>query len=130
MRAKQKCFLASFAELGVVTSACQQAGYTRTAHYRSLRECEDYAQAFEEANERYTDWLEEQARQHVERGSERILLRLLEARKPDRYSRIRAVIQYSTSGSLPDPSRQAVENYLAGLAGRLNAVADGQRDAL
>jgi len=69
-KAVQATFLDAFLEKAVISYAAQEAGITRTTHYNWLKDCEDYAEAFREAEERVADELEAEARRRAVEGVE------------------------------------------------------------
>lgn len=103
LKPKQKAFLAAFAELGSVAEAALVAQVSRESHY-DWKKRHEYAEAFAVAQERAGDALEDEARKRARgysmelvdgeikkvvhhHSSDRVLLRLLEAAKPEKYSR-------------------------------------------
>ncbi len=106
---KKRAFLAAFSELGSITEAALVAKVSRELHYDWRAQDPDYAAAFTIAQERAGDALEDEAhrrargyvyeevddgaggkkvvRRNMLRCSDRVLLRLLEGAKPEKYGR-------------------------------------------
>lgn len=102
---KQKQFLEDFAKTGNMTVSAKKAGVSRQLIYHAKERSERFKRMFETAKEVAIDMLEEEARNYAVDGkvtyeeydengnlvaqrkeySEKLLLRLLEAHRPDTY---------------------------------------------
>ena len=105
IRHKRKAgFLSAFSECGNVTLACKMAGIGRKTHYRWLEADHRYAEAFREAEQAATDYLEAEAWRRAVEGVEKpagwykgkaggsvreysdtLLIFLLKGLRPDKY---------------------------------------------
>lgn len=99
----QVAFLAAYAELGTLLHAAREVGIDRQTHYDWLRDCPDYAEMWEVAQEAYTEKLEREAGRRAVEGhevgvwyqgeqvgterkpSDNLLMFLLKARRPHIY---------------------------------------------
>ena len=100
---KMKAFLAAFAEVGNITQAAEIAGCNRCMHYDWYEKSEPYRQAFDEAEEKAADRLEQEARRRavegvsepvfyqgekvgtVQKYSDTLLIFLLKGVRPEKY---------------------------------------------
>lgn len=69
LTAKQRAFLAAFAELGHVTKAAESAKIARRTHYQALRRNPDYAEAFSQLREEVVGLLEDEAMRRATHGT-------------------------------------------------------------
>lgn len=80
-------FLDSFRKLGNVYYACREAGVNRSTVYRWRERWSTFADEWEEAKEEAVDLLDYEARRRaVKEGSDRLLIFLLKAHRPDIYN--------------------------------------------
>lgn len=116
----QEAFLEDFAEHGVVRHACLAANVPRSTMYEHRARCPEFAAAFAEAEQTAADVLEEEAKRrahdgvekavyyqgevvgHVTEYSDRLLERLLEARRPERF---RGNVKVEHSGAVTQNHR-------------------------
>ena len=87
--ASQRAFLAAYGEHGKVTHAAKAAGVTPQAVYKWKRSPE-FRERLDEAGEAFADKLEQMAPERLEdpkgnRGSDVLLMALLNANRPDKY---------------------------------------------
>lgn len=98
-----EAFLEALSELGNVSRACERSGVSRSAVYDRRRKSEDFANAWDRAEEEGTEVLEQEAFRRalegvpkpvyykgievgaVQQYSDRLLIELLRARKPEKY---------------------------------------------
>src|SRR5438093_6838251 len=81
-------FLAALRAGKSIAAAARAAGIGRRTAYDWRDRDAAFAAAWDEAWEIGTDYLEDLALKGAEQGSERLLLALLKARRPDRYQRM------------------------------------------
>ena len=111
-RDREKAFLAALAAGKSVAAAAAAAGVARRTAYNWRESDAAFAAAWDEAWEAGTDRLEDLALQGAEAGSEKLLLALLKARRPQRYTR--SIIEHG--GSLELTLKTASETLDAKLA--------------
>jgi hypothetical protein len=80
----QRRFLSAFAQAGNLTAAAELSGMTRQIHYVWLSSPE-YRKAFETAKDIGVDIVQWEARRRAMDGSDRLLIFLLKAMKPEVY---------------------------------------------
>ncbi|HHW41269.1 MAG TPA: hypothetical protein GXX19_08995 [Syntrophomonadaceae bacterium] len=103
LSAKQRAFLAAYAETGNITRAAELSKTARVMHYTWLEKSEAYRQAFAEAEEMAADRLEQEARRRAIEGvqkpvfhkgqvcgtvteySDTLLIFLLKGARPEKY---------------------------------------------
>jgi len=90
-------FLAAFAEAGSVATACRAAGINRSTVYRERQRDEQFAVAWADTEEGVTDMLEAEALRRAMDGSDRLLMVLLRARRPEVYREGARAAQRSTT---------------------------------
>lgn len=83
---KKRALLIAFCESGNITQSAAAAECERTIHYYWLQEDPAYAKAFEQAEARFADNLEAEARRRAIQGSDTLMIFLLKGAKPDRYA--------------------------------------------
>jgi len=65
---KRRAFLAAYAEYGSIRAAAKAAGMDRSNHYEWMKDVPGYAAAFEEADARSGDALEDEATRRAHEG--------------------------------------------------------------
>lgn len=93
-------FLDLFATSGNVMLSARGAGVNRTTPYLLRKNNEAFAAAWEEADEAATQTLEAEAWKRARGGSDRLLLFLLQARRPQTY-RTNARVELAGDGGGP-----------------------------
>lgn len=131
-------FLARLRATGTVRMACRAAGISRTTAYDWREADEDFARDWDEAIEDATDALEAAARARALSGSDKLLMFLLKAMRPDKYGdrlhiehsierRKRKLYQEAREQGMTDTeAREAVaefERIVAGATGGIGGVA-------
>lgn len=111
-RAREQAFLAALAAGKSVAAAAAAAGVARRTAYNWRDSDAAFAAAWDEAFEAGTDRLEDLALQAAEAGSEKLLLALLKARRPQRFTR--SLVEHG--GSLELTLKIAAETLDAKLA--------------
>jgi hypothetical protein len=81
----QRPFLAALRENCNVRAACDAAGVSRVMAYRTRQNDPAFAAAWQNAEEDAVDALEEIARSRALAGSDKLLMTLLAAHRPDKY---------------------------------------------
>ena len=90
--ARQQAFLAAYAICGVVSEAADAASTTRATVYRWRDEDDEFAEAFADAHEVYTDSLETVASTRARGGkSDTMTIFMLKANRPTKYSERRFI---------------------------------------
>ena len=79
-------FLIAFAEKGTVRAAAKAIGVDRCAHDDWMDNDPEYHEAFERAQVDLADLLESIALKRAVEGSERLLVMLLKANRPEKFS--------------------------------------------
>jgi hypothetical protein len=140
-RERQERFLQALAETGIVSTAVEIAGTSRTRVYELRKRNPGFAGAWEEAEERAADALETEAWRRavvgvqeplvsggkvvrdddgqpiaMRRYSDTLMLALLKARRPERF-KDRAVVEHDITDSLADRLEAARRRALAVSAG-------------
>jgi len=100
---KRRAFLAAYAEYGSIRAAAKAAGMDRSNHYEWMKDVPGYAAAFEEADARSGDALEDEATRRAHEGvlqaewyqgkavgtkrvfSDGLMMFLLRGKKPNKY---------------------------------------------
>ena len=128
-------FLELFAAGGSVMLAARGAGVNRTTPYLLRKNDAAFAQAWEEADEAATQTLEAEAWKRARGGSDRLLLFLLQARRPQTY-RTNARVELAGDGGGPiqtmvvpeglsDHERQALRQAIDAELARRGAEVEG-----
>jgi hypothetical protein len=142
-RERQEQFLKALADVGIVRSAVEIAGTSRTRVYELRKRDTSFASAWDEAEEQAADALEAEAwRRAVEgvpeplvssgkvvrgddgqalairRYSDTLMLALLKARRPERF-KDRAVVEHDIADGLADRLEAARQRALRTSAGRV-----------
>jgi hypothetical protein len=82
--AKQRVFLAGYAQSGIISAAAEAAGVSRQSHYRWIADPE-YVAAFKDADEELIELLELEVRRRAMRSSDLLLIFALKAARPEKY---------------------------------------------
>src|SRR5262245_48741976 len=85
-RRARAAFLAFLAETGNVSEAARAAGIGRRTAYHWKKTDEVFAEAWDDAEQALVDRLEQVARERAIDGSERMLVVLLKALRPEKYA--------------------------------------------
>lgn len=93
----QKAYLAALAKDGNVSAACRAAKVSRQAAYNTRRDDEAFRKAWDTALEDFVDGLELTAVKRARKRSDKLLIVLLGAHRPEKYARRLHIKQ---SGSL------------------------------
>jgi hypothetical protein len=109
---REQAFLKALAAGKSVAAAAAAAGVARRTVYGWREADAVFAAAWDEAWEAGTDRLEDLALKGAEQGSEKLLLALLKARRPQRYAR--SVVEHG--GSIEVALKSATETLDAKLA--------------
>ena len=140
-RERQQRFLKALAETGIVRTAAEIAGTSRTRVYELRKQDTAFASAWEEAEEQAADALEAEAWRRavlgvqeplvssgkvvrdddgqpiaIRRYSDTLMIALLKARRPERF-KDRAVVEHDITDSLADRLEAARRRALAASAG-------------
>jgi hypothetical protein len=106
--ARMRIFLDTYAKTGRVNRACEVAHIAHKTHYRKLESDPVYRQAFEKAEQRVGQMLEDTAVERALDGDNYLLLALLKRFRPEAY-RERMSAEVSGTISLVDRMAAAVE---------------------
>lgn len=82
---QQRAFCAAFAVCGTIRHAAEKSGVGRTSHFTWMQESPAYRNAFAEAYEDAGDNAEFEMRRRGFAGSDRLLLEIVRAHKPEKY---------------------------------------------
>lgn len=82
---RQIAFLAAYAKCGIIGVSARAAEIDRRTHSDWMKKSAAYRQAFADAQEEAADSLEAEALRRARAGSDRLIIRLLEALRPDKY---------------------------------------------
>ena len=85
LQPKKRAFLAAYEKTCNISEAAKASKLTRQAHYKWLREDEDYARIFEESKEIAAQVLEDTAVERAKKGSDVLLIFLLKGARPEKY---------------------------------------------
>lgn len=126
---QQRAFCAAYAICGTIKHASERAGICRQLHSKWIAQCPAYAQAFAEAYEDAGDNAEFRMRELAFKGSERLLLEVVRAHKPEKY---RQRVDTRVSGGDGGPLRADVRAIADRIDAdpRLAALADQFTEAL
>ena len=126
-------FLAKMRNSGNIRASCEAAHISRATAYRWRSQWSTFAAEWDEAKDDAVDWLDLEAWKRATQGaSDRLLMFLLKAHKPEVYSPVQSV-KHSGTGeggeieikqvALTDAERQAALQAMLG-DGRLSEAAD------
>lgn len=124
--AKQKSFLAGLAETGTVSGACDAAGITRTTVYQWRDRYPDFKVAWAEVHARRVDRLEAVAYDRAVKGSDLLMMAMLNAELPDKYVHRRKV--EISGGDQPLINIQLGEKQRTALSDALRELPSGADD--
>jgi hypothetical protein len=82
---KKTAFLKAFSKSGTISCAARMVGLERKTIYNWLETDQDFFDSFHHAEEEITETLEELAFKKAVEGSDRMIVFLLQSRRPEKY---------------------------------------------